>query len=120
MLFQIVQMRSHSFEKALAIYPRNITAMYRMGYLYMGEGDFQSANIYLSEAFNYSPGHRGLRKLLGYDYAWLNKPDKAYIMLSEIPEAAEELDYYQWWWERQGRDDLASNAKVVRALLINK
>jgi hypothetical protein len=34
----------------------------------------------------------------------------AQLLLSAIPEAADELDAYVWWWGTQGRDDLSANA----------
>ena len=31
-------------------------------------------------------------------------------LLQAIPETGEEMKVYNWWWETQGRNDLAFNA----------
>jgi hypothetical protein len=39
--------------------------------------------------------------------------EKAARLLSQIPEAQEELDVYTWWWRTQGRNDLSENASLA-------
>jgi len=99
------------FERALLADPRNTTANYRLGIIASEERDFQAAIPYLETAFQGNDRHRGIRKVLGYNYAWTAQPDLAAEMLAEIPEARQELEVYVWWWEMQGRSDLANYAQ---------
>ena len=41
----------------------------------------------------------------------LLKDIEAKELLLNIPEAKEEMEVYIWWWEIQGREDLAKKAK---------
>jgi tetratricopeptide (TPR) repeat protein len=80
----------------------------------MARGDFSTAANYLETALIAAPDHRGIIKNLGYAYTWLGQFDKAQILLREIPEAKQELETYIWWWEAQGRRDLAKYAVEMR------
>jgi hypothetical protein len=79
--------------------------------------DFSTATSYLETAYNIDDGHRGISKALGYGYTWSGEFDLAAPLLAQIPEAGQELSTYIWWWETQGRGDLAENANSMLAYL---
>jgi hypothetical protein len=79
--------------------------------------NFELASKYLDTAYVVAPGHRGVVKSLGYCYVWLGDFEKAALLLSNIPEAQEELDVYVWWWGTQGRDDLSNKAALALQIL---
>jgi tetratricopeptide (TPR) repeat protein len=93
--------------------PANRTANHRLGLISMLQADFESASRHLETAHKKAPGHRGIIKSLGYCYVWLGDLDRAQSLLSEIPEANDELGVYAWWWNIQGRDDLSEKASLV-------
>jgi tetratricopeptide (TPR) repeat protein len=99
-----------SLRSALRFDPDNRTANHRLGLIAMLRGDFESAAGYLEVALEQAPEHRGIVKSLGYSYAWLGDFDKAQRLLSEIPEANDELGIYVWWWDVRGRQDLSAKA----------
>ncbi len=101
------------FFQALSQDPENITANYRLGLLASQKGDFSTAVTYLEEAYQGNNHHRGIRKALGYNYAWDAQPGQAAEILKGIPEAKQELETYVWWWGTQSRKDLASNSRVA-------
>ena len=92
---------------SLQLNPENRTANQRLGLISMLRRDFKAAEGYLSTAYRISPGHRGVVKTLGYCRAWLGDTAGAAELLSQIPEAQEELDVYIWFWGAEGRPDLA-------------
>jgi tetratricopeptide (TPR) repeat protein len=93
--------------------PLNRTANQGLGRIAMLRRDFKSAIGFLEIAHNQAPDHRGLLKSLGYAYAWDGDMVRAQQLLSQTPEAPEELDVYKWWWESQGRSDLSKNASAA-------
>jgi O-antigen ligase len=99
------------FSRALAANPLDVTANYRLGLIASQETDFQTAIPYLEKAFLENGRHRGIQKLLGYNYAWTGQPDLAAEMLVEIPEARQELEAYVWWWSTNQRPDLAAHSE---------
>jgi putative inorganic carbon (hco3(-)) transporter len=99
------------FGRALAANPMNVTANYRLGLIASQETDFQTAIPYLEKAFLGNNRHRGIQKVLGYNYAWTGQPDLAAEMLVEIPEARQELEAYIWWWAASQRPDLAAHSE---------
>ena len=106
-----------SFRKALSNQADNRTANQRLGVILMAEQNFQDAASYLERSHFSAPGHRGIKKSLGYCYTWLGRFDEAKPLLVQIPEAQAEMDTYSWWWQTQGRDDLAGNAAIMSKLL---
>jgi O-antigen ligase len=102
-----------SFGKALALNPNNVTANYRLGLLAGLERDFAGARQHLSLAHAADPGHRGILKALAYTYVWLGEIQLARPLLAQLPEAAGELSAFTWWWDTQGRADLASQAQAA-------
>jgi tetratricopeptide (TPR) repeat protein len=105
------------FMRALQLNSENSTANYRLGLMALQEGDFKSAVTYLREANRKSPEHRGIRKALGYALTWMGENQQAVWLLSDIPEAMDELDAYTWWWDVHGQPDLAQRAKDMHAAI---
>jgi hypothetical protein len=101
------------FQKALRINPRDRTSLHRLGLIAMRQGDFLSAVNQLERAFALDPAARGVRKELGYSYAWTGQIDQAVNILKGIREARGEMDVYSRWWVEHGRPDLAENARRV-------
>lgn len=97
--------------------PSNRTANHRLGLISMLERDFPSAEAYLSKAYQDAPRHRGIIKSLGFCKAWLGDFEGAKILLSQIPEASDELDVYTWWWETHGQLKLSENASTLASSL---
>ncbi|MEJ2706175.1 MAG: O-antigen ligase family protein [Anaerolineales bacterium] len=102
-----------SLIRALRINPDNRTAQHRMGLIALLHQDFPAAVGHLERAYELDPGHRGIRKALGYSYAWDGKLDQSVSMLADIPEAESEMKVYIHWWQQQNREDLALKAQQV-------
>jgi len=102
-----------SFHSALRYNPENQTANYRLGMISMLRYDFTGASKRLEVAYLAAPNYRGIIKNLGYCYVWLGQVDKAEPLLAQIPEARKEIDVYAWWWDIQGRHDLADKASSM-------
>lgn len=98
---------------ALHYDPNNQTANHRLGLISMARQDFDIASVYLEQAHQEAPGHRGIIKTLAYCYVWLGKTEKARLLLAQIPESRHELETYVWWWQTQGRADLAIKASTM-------
>jgi hypothetical protein len=101
------------FLQALAQDANNRTANHRLGLIAMQRRDFSSAVSYLETAHWIDGDHRGIIKSLGYAYVWSGEFDQAAPLVNQIPEASQELNTYIWWWQEQGRDDLAENAATM-------
>ena len=105
------------FQHALSLQPDNPTAHYRLGLMAGLRRDWRSAAAHLALAYQQAPGRRGLRKSLGYAYAWLGEEEKSAELLRAIPEASDELAIYAWWWPTQGYPELSAPAQAVNRLL---
>jgi hypothetical protein len=101
------------FQKALRINQQDRTSLHRLGLIAMRQGDFLLAVNQLERAFALDPAARGVRKELGYSYAWTGQIDQAVNILNGIREARGEMDEYSRWWVEYGRPDLAENARRV-------
>ncbi len=101
------------FERALDRDPANLTAHYRLGLIAMLRRDYAAAAGHLEAAHAIDPGHRGVVKNLGYALVWLGETERAAGLLVMVPEAAPEMDAYQFWWSEQGRPDLAERAAAM-------
>ena len=88
-----------------------------LGLISIQQRDFEAAVFHLELAYDADPGHRGIRKTLGYAYAWTGQFDRAYLLHLGLPETAEEMKVYAWWWRERGRDDLGANAEWMATLL---
>jgi hypothetical protein len=109
----------HWFNRAVEAGNANWSAYYRLGLIAMQRRDFESAVAHLELAHQINPDHRGIRKSLGYAYAWSGRHDEALPLLVERPEAPEELANYSRWWNLQGRRDLAQHAAEMGGRLAN-
>jgi tetratricopeptide (TPR) repeat protein len=101
------------FQQALAYNPNNRTANHRLGLIAMVNRDYPSAVTYLESAADRDQNHPGINKNLGYSYLWDNQPQEAQAILSELPEARQELGVYVWWWDKLSRQDLADTAETM-------
>jgi tetratricopeptide (TPR) repeat protein len=106
------------FQKSLALNPRNRTANHRMGLISLLRQDFPAAAHYLQAAYEVNPRHRGVIKTLGYALVWEGELERAIELLRPIPEAAEELSSYIYWWQGLDRHDLSKRAAEARARLL--
>jgi hypothetical protein len=106
------------FRQAVALDPANRTGRQRLGLIDLARGDFSAAVAELETAYRVDPGHRGVRKALGYSYVWLGQPEQAVPLLTGLPEAVGELETYAWWWGTQGRPDLADRAAWMAKRLV--
>ncbi len=101
------------FDQSLAIDGGNFTAHYRLGLIAMLDRDYEAALPHLEKAFIVQPGHRGVRKQLGYCYLWSGNLQQAGRLLAGLPEVSDELIFYSWWWRTQGKEDLAGRAEFL-------
>ena len=101
------------FDQALAIDPDNETARYRLGLLAGLRRHYTAAVSSLAPAQQADPGHRGITKVLAYAYVWTDDLPAARPLLKLVPEAANEMSVYTWWWDTQGRTDLAQRAAAA-------
>ncbi|MCA9968841.1 MAG: O-antigen ligase family protein, partial [Anaerolineales bacterium] len=92
----------------------NVTAQYRLGLVALEARMFETAVFHLEQAHAAAPTHRGVTKTLGYSYVWLGELDQARQTLAGVAETADEMAVYAWWWEQQGRPDLAAQAAAMR------
>jgi hypothetical protein len=106
-----------SLHTSLQLDPANQTANHRLGLISMLRADFESAAGYLEIAHVQVPNHRGIIKSLAYCYVWLGDMRKTQELLSQIPEAVDEMGVYVWWWEAHGRNDLSRNAAMALATM---
>jgi tetratricopeptide (TPR) repeat protein len=112
-----LELAKDTLGSALEAGPTNPTANYRLGLIAVLRRDFSSAAANLEVAHQIAPRHRGIIKNLGYVYVWLGAFDQAQSLLDRIPEAESELKVYVWWWQSQGRFDLAENASIMASRL---
>ncbi len=101
------------FQHSLSSYAQNFTAHHRLGLIAMQTQDFRNASIHFEAAYAIDANHRGLIKVMGYNYVWSGQFEKATPLLNQIPEAKRELEVYTWWWGTQGREDLSNAAKQM-------
>jgi O-antigen ligase len=105
------------FDRALALDPDNVTALYRLGILASLQRDFPAAVQNLALAHRADPAHMGVLKALAYAYIWNGDTQDARPLLNAVPEAKNEMTVYAWWWGTQNRPDLAGRANQAAAQL---
>ena len=98
------------FQQSLYLNPQQHSAQYYMGLVDMLDRDYDSAVRRLEVAYAQDPEHFGVRKALGYSYAWSGNVERGRELLDDLPFVSQELGAYVGWWRRQGRDDLAETA----------
>jgi O-antigen ligase len=106
------------FQKSLDLNPHNRTANHRLGLISLLRQDFNTAARFLESAYAANPQHRGVIKSLGYILVWKGEFERATKLLRMIPEAAEELGFYIYWWQGLDRHDLSKRAAEARARLL--
>jgi hypothetical protein len=104
------------FERSLAA-GNNRTAHHRLGLIAMLRRNFDQAVAHLETVNGFDGRHQGIDKNLAYSYVWAGLYEDALGMMDRVPEARDEMSVYVWWWETQGRDDLAGQAEKVAATL---
>lgn len=105
------------FGASLGLDANQRTARYRLGLIAMQRHDYVRAIDHLQVAYAQDPYHVGIRKALGYSYAWAGDLEKAGGLLASAPFISQELDAYITWWREHQRPDLAESAAQIRALL---
>jgi hypothetical protein len=101
-------------QQAIAADPNNSAARYRLGLIAMLRRDYVTAVSHLEVANQNNNNHRGIRKALGYSYAWVGEFDRGGPLLAAIPEARSEMNIYIGWWGNRGRADLSQlSAQMV-------
>ena len=75
--------------------------------------DYAAAVSNLAPVQQADPGHRGINKTLAYAYVWTGDLQDARPLLKRVPEAANEMSVYTWWWGTHGRADLAQRAAAA-------
>jgi hypothetical protein len=98
------------FARALNLVPAQATANQRLGLMALNRENFETATVYLEQAYQQEPKNQATLKALGYAYLWTGQPDSALKLLQQIDdqsELVEELDTWSWWWSTQNRADLS-------------
>lgn len=114
---EALQPATSLLQRAVELNPDNLTAQDRLGLIALFKRDFPSAVDHLERASRLDPSHPGIRKTLGYSYAWDGKLDQSAAVLAGVPEAKSEMYAYSGWWAEQGRPDLAEYARQMLARL---
>lgn len=81
------------------------------------DDDVATAARYFEQARSEGALRRGLRKNLGYGYAWLGQIEPGAELLETIPEAQYEMELYAQWWPAQGRIERGRYAAQMAARL---
>ncbi len=105
------------FVKAISHDPNQRTAWHRSGLIAVEAREFDAAQEELERAFQIDPGHRGIRKSLGYVYAWTGELARAASLLEGIGEARDEMEVYTWWWKDNQQPELADRASNLAQIL---
>jgi tetratricopeptide (TPR) repeat protein len=98
---------------ALAIDRHNRLAHARMGIIALDRLEFEQAVDELELAYEADPRHRATLKALGLAYVWTGQPNKAMVLLEQIPDAETELFHAQDKWRKLKRPDLAKMAAAA-------
>ncbi|HEX9019107.1 MAG TPA: O-antigen ligase family protein [Anaerolineaceae bacterium] len=101
------------FSEALQLDSNQRVANHRLGLIALMGQDFSAASASLEKAHQADPEHHGITKALAYSYVWSGQPDRALPLLTELPEAREEMGNYIAWWRGMGRDDLSTRAEAM-------
>ncbi|HUM69171.1 MAG TPA: hypothetical protein PLK31_10035, partial [Chloroflexota bacterium] len=109
----------HYFDLALEQDEHNRTAHQRLGMMALWELDIDTAVRHLEAAHVQDPTHRGVIKALGYAYVWQGQPEKAYPLLTQIPEAGREMEVYVSYWYQLDQPGLAEKAAAASTYLQN-
>jgi tetratricopeptide (TPR) repeat protein len=112
-----LEFAQQQFVKAASHDPNQRTAWHRSGLIAAQARDFDAAQEDLERAFQIDPDHRGIRKSLGYVYAWNGDLARAALLLEGIGEARDEMEVYTWWWQNNQQPELAEQASNLAQML---
>jgi tetratricopeptide (TPR) repeat protein len=104
------------FARALSAVPAQPVANRRLGLLALNRQNFETAVVYLEQAYRQEPGNQATLKALGLAYVWLGQLDQAEPLLQQRDDRAEiieELGNWSSWWNSQGQPDLAVQAQEM-------
>ncbi len=105
------------FNQAIILDQSQRTAWHRSGLISAQGRDFEIAQVELERANLIDPEHRGIKKSLGYIYAWNGEITRAAHLLEGIGEARDEMEVYAWWWRENNEPGLADQAGDLARLL---
>lgn len=105
------------FQRAVLLNHDNRTAWHRMGLIAMLRRDYTLAAEQLANARQLDPNHRGIQKSLAYSLIWSGQSEQGISLLTDLPEAHDELSTYAWWWDTQNRPELGQQASDALQLL---
>jgi hypothetical protein len=103
----------NSFARALNVRPVQPVANRRLGLMALDRQNFETAVLYLEQAYRQEPGNQATLKALGLAYVWTGQLDLAEPLLQQrddLDEVIEELGNWSSWWAGQGRPALAAYA----------
>ncbi len=110
----------NNFARALSINPVQPAANRRLGLMALDRANYETATVYLDQAYRQEPGNQATLKALGYAYLWTGQLDLAEPLLRQIDdqsELIEELGNWSYWWNSQNKPELAEYAgDMVRRL----
>lgn len=104
------------FARALNVRPVQPVANRRLGLMALDRQNFETAVLYLEQAYGQEPGNQATLKALGLAYVWTGQLDRAESLLrqrDDLGEVIEELGNWSSWWAGQGRSELAASASEM-------
>jgi tetratricopeptide (TPR) repeat protein len=108
------------FDRSLNLNPSQPAANRRFGMMALERQVFDVAVVYLSRAYHQQPNNQATLKALVLAYTWsgqLNSAEQIFQQLDDQSSLVYELGVWSWWWNTQGRVDLAGYAhKMVQRL----
>lgn len=111
----------NNFARALSVMPVQPVANRRLGLLALNRQNFETAAVYLEQAYRQEPGNQATLKALGLAYVWLDRLDQAEPLLrqrDDRDEIIEELGNWSSWWASQGQPGLAAQAQEMARRLL--
>jgi hypothetical protein len=103
------------YQAALALDPRNSTALRRLGQSALSRGDYPAALRLLESAYLAAPTHRAGRQLLGEARAIAGNVDGAAALWRQLPLAEAQLDLREWWHDHLGEAEIVARLQAARA-----
>jgi cytochrome c-type biogenesis protein CcmH/NrfG len=103
----------NNFARALHVRPVQPAANRRLGLMALDRQNFETAVLYLEQAYRQEPDNQATLKALGLAYVWTGQLDRAEPLLQQrddLDEVIEELGNWSSWWAGQGRPELAAYA----------
>ena len=111
------------FKRTLVLNPTHPVANRRLGMMALDQNEFEVAAAYLEQSYVQQSYNQATLKALGYAYLWTGQLDTAYRLFQQVDfksRLLEELNYWQWQWEVQGREDLAGYAEKMAQRIPDK